>query len=103
MHLCEDLRIRQGQVPNAIDLGRALGVDYAVDGNSRRNGDMSRVDIRLSDARTGAQVWSKTFEVNVAVAYRLATEDEISGKASAMIGSYWGAIGTAEYKRIQTK
>jgi TolB-like protein/DNA-binding winged helix-turn-helix (wHTH) protein len=93
----------RGRVPNAIDLGRALGVDYAVDGNSRRNGDMSRVDIRLSDARTGAQVWSKTFEVNVAVASRLATEDEISGKASAMIGSYWGAIGTAEYKRIQSK
>jgi TolB-like protein/DNA-binding winged helix-turn-helix (wHTH) protein len=93
----------RGQVPNAIDLGRALGVDYAVDGNARRKGDMSRVDIRLSDARTGAQVWSKTFEANVAAADRLATEDEISGKASAMIGGYWGAIGTAEYKRIQTK
>jgi hypothetical protein len=38
-----------GRTPNAIDPGRALGVDYAVD------------------------------------------------------GSYWGAIGTAEYKRIQTK
>jgi TolB-like protein/DNA-binding winged helix-turn-helix (wHTH) protein len=93
----------RGQVPNAIDLGRALGVDYAVDGNLRRDGDVSRVDIRLSDTRTGAQVWSKTFEAKVAVANQLATEDDISGKASAMIGSYWGAIGTAEYKRIQTK
>jgi tetratricopeptide (TPR) repeat protein len=34
---------------------------------------------------------------------QLAIEDDISGKASAMIGSYWGAIGVAEYKRIQTK
>jgi TolB-like protein/DNA-binding winged helix-turn-helix (wHTH) protein len=93
----------RGQVPNAIDLGRALGVDYAVDGNLRRDGEVSRVDIRLSDTRTGAQVWSKTFEARVAVANQLATEDDISGKASAMIGSYWGAIGTAEYKRIQTK
>jgi tetratricopeptide (TPR) repeat protein len=33
----------------------------------------------------------------------LAAEDEISGQASAMIGSYWGAIGVAEYKRIQGK
>jgi TolB-like protein/DNA-binding winged helix-turn-helix (wHTH) protein len=91
----------RGSVPNAIDLGRALGAEYAVDGNLRRDGNMSRVDIRLSDARTGAQVWSKTFEASAA--NQLATEDEISGKASAMIGSYWGAIGTAEFKRIQTK
>jgi TolB-like protein/DNA-binding winged helix-turn-helix (wHTH) protein len=93
----------RGRVPNAMDLGRTLGVDYAVDGNLRRDGDVSRVDIRLSDARTGAQVWSKTFEAKLAVVNQLAIEDEISGSASAMIGSYWGAIGTAEFKRIQTK
>ena len=91
----------RGRVANAIDLGRALGVDYAVDGNLRQDGEVSRVDIRLSDARTGAQVWSRSFEASVA--NKLATEDEISGKVSAMIGGYWGAIGTAEYKRIQTK
>jgi TolB-like protein len=88
---------------NAIDLGRALGVDYAVDGNLRRDGDLGRVDVRLSDARTGAQVWSKSFGATLAVANQLATEDEIAGKASAMIGSYWGAIGAAEYRRVQTK
>lgn len=90
-----------GRVPNAMELGRTLGVDYAVDGNLRRDGDVSRVDIWLSDARTGAQVWSKTFEANGA--NQLATEDEMSAKAGAMIGSYWGAIGTTEYRRIQTK
>jgi TolB-like protein/DNA-binding winged helix-turn-helix (wHTH) protein len=92
----------RGRVPDATDLG-ALGVDYVVDGNLRRDGDVGRVDIRLSATRTGAQVWSKTFEAKVAGANLLATEDEISGKASAMIGSYWGAIGAAEFKRIQTK
>jgi TolB-like protein/DNA-binding winged helix-turn-helix (wHTH) protein len=92
-----------GLRPNAIDLGHALGVDYAVDGNLRRDGALSRVDIRLSDARTGVQVWSKTFEAKLSVVAQLAIEDDISGKASAMIGSYWGAIGAAEYKRIQAK
>jgi TolB-like protein/DNA-binding winged helix-turn-helix (wHTH) protein len=91
----------RGRIVNAIDLGRVLGVDYAVDGNLRQDGEVSRVDIRLSDARTGAQVWSRSFEAGVA--NKLATEDEISGKVSAMVGGYWGAIGTAEYKRIQTK
>ncbi|MEI9925084.1 MAG: hypothetical protein WDN50_17575 [Bradyrhizobium sp.] len=66
-------------------------------------GEFCRIDIELTDARTGAQVWSKTFKANVDAANLLTIQDEISGQASAMIGSYWGAIGAAEYKRIQTK
>lgn len=93
----------KGRLQNAPDFGRTLGVDYLVDGNLRRDGALTRIDIRLSDARTGAQIWSKTFKANVNVANLLATQDEISGQASAMIGSYWGAIGAAEYKRIQNK
>jgi TolB-like protein len=91
------------QLQNAADFGRALGVDYFVDGNLRRDGDLCRIDIQLSDARTGALVWSKTFKANVSAANLAAIQDEISGQASAMIGSYWGAIGAAEYKRIQNK
>jgi TolB-like protein len=88
---------------NATDFGRALGVDYIVEGNLRRDGELCRIDIQLSDARTGAQVWSKIFNANVRDDNLLAIQDEISGQAGAMIGSYWGAIGAAEYKRIQNK
>jgi TolB-like protein len=93
----------KGRFRNATDFGRALGVGYFVDGNLRQDGDLSRIDVRLTDARTGAQVWSKAFKVTATDANLLATQDEISGQASAMIGSYWGAIGAAEYKRIQNK
>ena len=92
----------RGHVPDTTDLGRALGADYAIDGNLRRDGDAIRADIQLSDARSGVQVWSKTF-TSVAGTGDLTVEDEISGQASAMIGSHWGAIGAAEYKRIRTK
>lgn len=88
---------------NVADFGRALGVDYLIGGYLRQDGELTRIDIHLSDARTDAQVWSKTFRVKVTAANVLAMQDEISGQASAMIGSYWGAIGTAEYKRIQNK
>jgi TolB-like protein len=88
---------------SASDFARALGVDYLVEGNLRQDGELARIDIQLSDARTGTQVWSKTFRANVAASNLLATQDEISGQASAMIGSYWGAIGAAEYRRIQNK
>ena len=93
----------KGGRTNVIELRRALGVDYAVDGSLLRDGDLIRIDIRLSDARTGAQVWSRTFKTPGDAADRLASQDDISDQASAMIASYWGAIGVAEYKRIQTK
>lgn len=85
------------------NIARELGVDYLVEGRLRQDGKLTRINLDLSDARTGAQVWSKTFRKNVAAANLLAVQDEISGQASAMIGSYWGAIGTAEYRRIQNK
>lgn len=88
---------------SSADIGPALGVDYLVEGNLRKDGELTRVDIHLSDTRTGAQVWSKTFRVDVNPSNLLAIQDELSGQASAMIGSYWGAIGAAEYKRIQSK
>ncbi len=93
----------KGRVPNATDLGRALGVDYVVDGNLRHDGDARRIDVQLSDAHTGAQVWSKRFTAALGGGNLLTIQDEISDKASAMIGSYWGAIGAAEYKRTQAK
>jgi TolB-like protein len=88
---------------NAASFARALGVDYFVEGDLRQDGELTRVSVHLSDARTGALVWSKTFKVKVSASNLLAIQDEISGQASAMIGSYWGAIGAAEYRRIQNK
>jgi TolB-like protein len=84
-------------------LGRELGVDYLVEGSLRQDGELARIDVHLSDARTGAQVWSKSFMASFTAPNLLAIQDEIAGQASAMIGSYWGAIGSAEYRRIQNK
>ncbi|MBR1216545.1 winged helix-turn-helix domain-containing protein [Bradyrhizobium sp. U87765 SZCCT0131] len=85
------------------DFGRALGVDYFVEGELRLDGDLTRVDVHLTDARTGTQLWTKTFRVEVTPENLPTVQDRISGQASAMIGSYWGAIGAAEYKHIQNK
>jgi len=93
----------KGHVPAATALGRALNADYVVNGTVRRDGATRRIDIQLSDARKGTQVWSNSFDAVSGATSLLAIQDEIAGKASAMIGSYWGAIGAAEYKRIQSK
>jgi DNA-binding winged helix-turn-helix (wHTH) protein/tetratricopeptide (TPR) repeat protein len=96
-------RSHKDRFQSAANLGRELGVDYLVEGNLQQDGELARIDVHLSDVRTSAQVWSKTFKVTITSSNRLAIQDEISGQASAMIGSYWGAIGAAEYRRIQNK
>jgi TolB-like protein/Flp pilus assembly protein TadD len=87
----------KGHASGGSGLGRQIGADYVVDGDLRKSGDGTRVVIELTETRSGAQLWSKTF------AARPDAQDEIAGVASAMIGSYQGAIGSAEYRRIQSK
>jgi len=43
-------------------IGAALGVAYILDGSVRRDGAMVRVSAQLSDARTGFERWSQTFD-----------------------------------------
>ena len=38
------------------NISRDLGVDYLVEGSLRQDGKLARIDLYLSDARTGAQV-----------------------------------------------
>ncbi|MGQ0682295.1 tetratricopeptide repeat protein [Bradyrhizobium sp.] len=46
----------------AAEAGRALGVEYLVDGSVRRAADRVRVSTRLTDAQRGTLVWSEQFE-----------------------------------------
>jgi TolB-like protein/class 3 adenylate cyclase len=45
-------------------LGRDLGVHYALEGSVRRIGDQVQVNIELIDADSGAQVWADRFETD---------------------------------------
>jgi class 3 adenylate cyclase/TolB-like protein len=90
----------KGRIADAPELGQSIGADYIITGNIRRAYKGLRVDVQLSNTRSRAQVWSHTFEVNPDIPSSL---DEIAGVASAMIGSFPGAITAAEYQSIQSK
>lgn len=90
----------EGHTADAPELGQAIGADYIVTGNVRRAFKGWRIDIQLSDTRSRAQVWSHTFELNPEAPTAL---DDVGGVASAMIGSFPGAITSAEYQNIQNK
>lgn len=43
-------------------IGAALGVDHILRGSVRKAGDQVRISAQLSDARSGDQLWSQTYE-----------------------------------------
>ncbi len=52
----------KGKALDLRQIGRDLGVRYALLGNVRRVGDKVRVNAQLADTATAAQVWSDRFE-----------------------------------------
>jgi TolB-like protein/class 3 adenylate cyclase/rhodanese-related sulfurtransferase len=46
-------------------IGQELGVRYAVEGSTRRMGDILRVNVQLTSTETGAQLWSDRFDQQI--------------------------------------
>ena len=63
----------------AIDLkqiGRELGVDYALEGSVQRGGDRIRVNVQLIDTQTGGHLWSTRVDRDRSDLFK--AQDEIS-------------------------
>ena len=56
--------------------GRALGVDAVLEGTLQRDGDRTRVTLRLLNVANGAQLWSGNFDEAASDIFKL--EDSIS-------------------------
>ncbi len=52
----------KGKALSPIEISRALGVRYLVEGSVRRAGDRVRVTARLSEAESGTLLWSEQFD-----------------------------------------
>ncbi|NJM92815.1 MAG: hypothetical protein HC861_09505 [Rhodospirillaceae bacterium] len=68
----------KGKALEPGDLGRDLGVRYALQGSVRRDGDRVRVTAMLSDARTGVQLWADRYDGEVKDVF--AVQDDITQK-----------------------
>jgi len=52
----------KGETPDIPQIGRELGVRYMVEGSVRRAGGQMRIDAKLIEAATDAQVWSEIYD-----------------------------------------
>lgn len=52
----------RGQAADTRELGNRLGANYIVEGSARRAGDQLRVVAQLIDTRSGAHLWSRSYD-----------------------------------------
>ncbi|HET8725159.1 MAG TPA: protein kinase [Anaeromyxobacteraceae bacterium] len=67
----------RGKGDSLADIGRQLKVDAVLDGSVRQSGSRLRVNAQLVSVQDGYQIWSRTFEREVADVF--AVQDEIAG------------------------
>lgn len=54
------------QTSDVAEIGKRLGVRHLVQGSLQRHGDRLRITVRLVDATNRAQLWSESFDSNLA-------------------------------------
>ena len=69
-------------------LGQKLGVSYVVEGSARREGDRLRVSAQLIDVKTGAHLWSRSFDRQVADVFTV--QSELTTEIVAQLAPYIG-------------
>jgi serine/threonine protein kinase len=81
-------------------IGQQLRVAYLLEGNVQRAGETVRVEARLFDAKRDAQVWSETYELEVANVF--AIRSEIAKKIAVQLRAKLSPAETAEIERRPT-
>ncbi|WEX91246.1 tetratricopeptide repeat protein [Sinorhizobium garamanticum] len=64
----------RGQAEDIRRIGERLGAGYVVEGSARRAGDKLRVVAQLIDARSGAHLWSRTYDRRVEDVFAVQTD-----------------------------
>lgn len=88
----------KGKVLKPGDLGRELGVRYALQGSVRRDGERVRVTAVLSDAQSGVQLWSDRYDGEVKDVF--AVQDDITQK---VVGTLAIKLSDIERRRSLAK
>ena len=69
---------------NIQQVGRDLGVRYALQGNVQRSGEKIRINAQLADTSTGGQLWAETFDGDRSNLFAL--QDQITSRIANSIG-----------------
>jgi adenylate cyclase len=83
---------------NLREIGRALGVRYALTGSVRRTKDYCRISVQLSDVTTGGSIWAS--KVDTPLTDLFAQQDQI---VEAVVGGIAPQVQNYELRRALRK
>lgn len=93
-------------IPPGADLARihrALGVRYVLEGSVRAATNQLRVTGRLIDAKTGAVLWSQTYDDDLGVRDLLTIQNDVAQKVATAVAQPYGIIFQADGLRAGAK
>ncbi len=73
----------KGRAVNVKQVGRELGVNYALEGSVRRAGNRVRITAQLIDCETDSHIWADRYDGDLADVFAL--QDEITRKIVGML------------------
>ncbi|WP_064695186.1 adenylate/guanylate cyclase domain-containing protein [Rhizobium aegyptiacum] len=76
----------RGRPADVREIGDRLGAGYIVEGSARRAGDKLRVVAQLIDSRSGAHIWSRSYDRGVDDVF--AVQTELTSEIVAHLVSY---------------
>ena len=74
----------KGKQINVQQVGKDLGVRYALQGNVQRGGEKIRINAQLADTASGGQLWAETFDGDRSDLFAL--QDRITSRIANSIG-----------------
>src|SRR5467141_3807530 len=90
----------KGKAVDVKQLGRELGVRYALEGSVQSGGDRLRVNVRLVDAESGAHVWAERFDLGRGELF--AVQDEIVAHLARAMDAQLTAAEARRAERSQS-
>ncbi|MFT5440046.1 MAG: adenylate cyclase [Alphaproteobacteria bacterium] len=88
----------KGRMVNVIDIGRELGVAYALEGSVQRAGDRIRITVQLVETKAGAHIWAEHYDGHIGELFDL--QDRITERVA---GELQPSIRLAEIERSRRK
>ncbi|WP_027548470.1 winged helix-turn-helix domain-containing tetratricopeptide repeat protein [Bradyrhizobium sp. WSM2254] len=75
----------KGKYVDLKQIGRELGVRYALEGSVQRGGSRMRINVQLIDAETGNHLWAERFDKPIADLFDM--QDEIGARLANQLGT----------------
>jgi TolB-like protein/class 3 adenylate cyclase len=88
----------KGKAVDVRQVGRELGVRYALEGSIRRGGDRVRISAQLVDSGTGAHRWAERYDRELKDVF--AIQDELARTIAAVLAAH---VNKAEAERTLLK